>query len=76
MQKSIGQEPGCKFIRTDPDKEDFDIFKVVNEVFRHAKQSTKEVLINKISRKLLELEFKSDIIIKSKAIRFIVKKIT
>ena len=39
-QKEIEQELGCKFIKIDPDKEDFDIFKAVNEIFRHIKQST------------------------------------
>ena len=40
-QKAIEQELGCKFIRIDPDKEDFDIFRAINEIFRHIKQSTK-----------------------------------
>ena len=53
-----------------------DIFTTINEIFRHIKQSTKLTLINKISTRLLGLGFKSDnIIIKSKAMKFIVKKI-
>ena len=36
-QKAIEQEIVCKFIRIDPDKEDFHIFKTVNEIFRHIK---------------------------------------
>ena len=40
-QKAIEQELGCKFIRIDPDKEDFGIFEAINEIFRHIKQSTK-----------------------------------
>ena len=36
-QKAIGQELGCKFIGIDPDKKDFDIFKIVDEIFRHIK---------------------------------------
>ena len=47
-QKVIEQELGCKFIRIDPDKEDFDISVTINEIFRHIKQSTKKTLINKI----------------------------
>ena len=39
------------------------------------KQSTKKTLTSKISTRLLEKELKSDIIIKPKAINFIVKKI-
>ena len=72
-QKAIEQELGYKFIRTDPDKKDFDIFRAINEIFRHIKQSTKKTLINKISTRL-RLVFKSDNIIKSKAMKFIVKK--
>ena len=68
QQKTIEQELGCKFIRTDPDKEDF-------EIFRSIKQSTKKTLIIRISTRLLGLEFKSDNIIKSKAIKCILKKI-
>ena len=47
-QKEIEQELGCKFIKIDPDKEDFDIFKAVNEIFRHIKQSTKKTQRSKI----------------------------
>ena len=54
-QKAIEQELGCKFIIIDPDKEDFDIFRAINEIIRHIKQSTKKTLINKI--RLLGLEF-------------------
>ena len=43
-------------------------------MFRHIKQSTKKTLINKTSTRLLGLEFKSDNIIKSKAIKLIIKK--
>ena len=65
-QKALEQEIGCKFIRIDPDKEEFDIFKTANKIFRHIKQSTKKTLINKISTILLRLEFfKSDNKIKS-----------
>ena len=65
-QKTINQERGCKFIRNDPDKEEFDIFKTINEIFRYVKQSAKKTLINKISSILLRLEFISDDITKSK----------
>ena len=65
---------GCKFTMIDPDK-DFYIFKTINEIIRHVEQSTKKTPINKISTRLLRLQFKSDIIIKSKAIKLFVKKI-
>ena len=59
-EKAIEQELVCNFIRIDPGKEDFDIFKTINETFRNIKQSTKERLINKISKKLLWWMFKSE----------------
>ena len=74
IQKAIEQERDCQFIRIDPDKEDFDFFKTINDKFRRIKQSTKQVLINKILRRLLGLELQSDNIIKSKTMKFIVKK--
>ena len=72
-QKAIEQEFGCRFIRIDPEKKNFDIFTAISEIFTHIKQSTKKPLISKISNRLLGLEFKSDNIIKSKAINFFVK---
>ena len=72
-QKAIEQELGCKFIRIDPNQEYFDIFRAINEIFRHIKQSTKKTLINIISTRLLGLEFKSDNIITPKAIKFILE---
>ena len=50
-----------KFIQK---KNDFEIFKAINEIFRYIRQSsnqmTKKNLTNNISTKLLKLEFKSD----------------
>ena len=63
-QKSIEQELGCKFIRFDSGKEEFDIFRAINEIFRNIKQSANKNLIKKMSMRLLGLEFKSNDIIK------------
>ena len=49
-QKAIEKELGCKFVRIDPDKEEFVVFRAINELFRHIKQSTKKTVINKIVR--------------------------
>ena len=68
--KAIEQGLICKCIRIDPDKEDFDIFRAINEIFKHIKKSTKNTLINKISTRLLGLEFKSNNTIKSKALKY------
>ena len=37
-QKAIGQELDCEFIRIDPHRNDSDIFKAINEIFRYMKQ--------------------------------------
>ena len=39
-QKAIEQISGRKFIRIDPNKEDFDIFKAITEIFMHIEQSS------------------------------------
>ena len=44
-QKAIEQELGCKFIRINSDKEGFDIFRAINEIFRGIKQLPKITLI-------------------------------
>ena len=65
-QKALKKELCCKFIRINPDKENFNVFKAINEIFRHIKESnkkstdksTKKSLVDKLSNKLLRLEFK------------------
>ena len=52
-----------------------EFFRVINEIFRNIKQPSKKPLTNKISTRLLGLEFKSDNITKSKAITFIAIKV-
>ena len=49
--------------------------KTLIEMFRLIQQSTKKTLRSKISRRLLGLEFKSDNKRKSKALKFVGKKI-
>ena len=56
-QKVIEEKPGCEFIRTDPGRENLNIFEAIKKVFRHiklfsnqlTKQSTKKALIEKNS---------------------------
>ena len=73
-QKATQQELGCKFMRLEPGKEEFHIFRAINKIFRHIKQSSKKTQINKISTRLLGSEFKSDNTIKPKTMKFILKK--
>ena len=77
-QKVIKQKLICEFIRIDRDKENIDIFKDVNKIFRYIKQSsnklTKKCRTDKISLRLLKLALKSNNTIKSKTTKNIVKK--
>ena len=64
------KEVDCKFIRIKPDQEDFNIFKDINKIHRNIKKSSKEPtkesnkisLIDNLSRRLLNQNFKKIII--------------
>ena len=78
-QKALENELNCVFIRINPDEKDFNIFKEINKIHRHiiesTKKQTKKSLIDDLSKRLLELEFKSNHSIKSKCLKWIVKKL-
>ena len=82
-QKEIEQELDFVFIWTDPNKEDFVTFNAINEIFRYikqssnqlTKQSTTKTLTHKIWMTLFRLQFKSNNMIKTKAIKHVVKNI-
>ena len=59
-QRAIEKELGCVFIRINPDEKNFNIFKEINKIHRHIKKSTKKSLIDDLSKRLLESEFKSN----------------
>ena len=63
------------FIRINPDEKKFNIFKEINKIHRHIKKLTKKSLIDDLSKRLLEPEFKSNHSIKSKCLKWIVKKV-
>ena len=69
--KALERELNCVFIRINPDEKDFNIFKEINKIHRHIQ---KKSLIDKISKRLLELEFKSNNSIITKTLKRIVKK--
>lgn len=56
-QKAIGKELGYAFIRINHDERKFNKFKVIN---KYIKQSSKKSLIDNISKRLLQLECKSN----------------
>ena len=58
-KKALEKELNCAFIRVNPDEEDFNIFKEINKIHRHIKNSFQNSLTDKIWKNLLELEFKS-----------------
>ena len=74
-KKAIGKLLGCKSIRINPDQQNFNIFEARRKIQRHIKESSKKSLIGKISKRLLELEFKSDHLIQSKCLSTLPKKI-
>ena len=74
---------GITIIRTNPDAADFDMNRLINQIYKHiikstkkqTKVSTKKSLIDDLSKRLLELEFKSNHSIKSKCLKWVVKNI-
>ena len=75
MQKALEKELDCVFIRINPDEKNFNTFKEISKIHRHIKKSTKISLINDLSKRLLEFKFKSNLSIKSKCLKWIVKKL-
>ena len=51
---------GYEFIRIKLDGKDFNERKAMNETYRHIKKSAQKSLIDKILKRLLGLEFKSN----------------
>ena len=77
------EKVGYYFIRINPDKPGFDDYEefgrvssyIAESIKKQTKKSTKKSLIDNLSKRLLELEFKSNHSIKSKCLKWIVKKI-
>ena len=78
-EKALEKELGCEFIRMNPDKENFNISKAINEINRHIKKSTKKInkksLVDELSSRFLRMEFKSDGSIKTELLKYVVKKV-
>ena len=74
---------GISITWTNPDDADFDINRLINQIYtqiikwtkKQTNVSTKKSLIDNLSKRLLELEFKSNHSIKSKCLKWIVKSI-
>ena len=74
-QKTLEKELNCVFVRINSDEKGINIFREINKIHRQIKKSTKNLLIDDISKQLLEIEFKSNHSIKSKCLKWIVKNI-
>ena len=74
-QKALEKELNCVFVGINPDEKNFNIYREINKIHRHINKSNKNLLIDDLSKKLLELKFKSDQSIKSKFLKWTVKKI-
>ena len=66
---------GISIIWTNPDAADFVMTRLINQICTHSIKSTKKSLIDDLSKRLLELEFKSNYSIKSKCLKWVVKNI-
>ena len=74
---------GITIIRTNPDAADFDMNRLINQIYTHiiestikqTKVSTQNSLIDDLSKRFLELKFKSNHSIKSKCLKWVVKNI-
>ena len=73
-QLMIKKKLDCKIMRINPDGADVNIYRLINQVRMHIKQSTKKSLIDDASKRLFGLEFISNHTIKSKYLKWIVKK--
>ena len=59
-QQTIEKELGCEFIRINTDEQNFNIFKAINRKTEILKNHLKNIFIDKISKRLSELEFLSN----------------
>ena len=83
LRKKQIESHGITTIRTNPDAADFDMNRLINQIYKHIIESTKnqtkvltkKSLIDDLSKRLLELEFKSNHSIQSKCLKWVVKNI-
>ena len=73
-QRALEKELDCVFIRIDPDEENLNISNAIYKIHRQIKRQTKKLLIDDLSKRLLGLEFKLNYSIKSKCLKYTVKK--
>ena len=64
---------GITIIRINPDDADFNTNRLINQIYTHIVKSTKKSLTDDLSKRLLELQFKSNHSVKPKCLKWIVK---
>ena len=74
-QQRIEKELGCKFMRINPSRENFDIIDEFGRIKNHIRKSTKKNRIREIFSELLNLEFKSGNSMKTKLLKWVVKRL-
>ena len=53
-QGAIIEKFGCEFIKINPDAENFNIFKAINEIYRHIKKSAKKLTEESTKESLID----------------------
>ena len=66
---------GITIIRTNSGAADFDINRLIKQIYMHIIKSTKKSLFDDLSKRFSELEFKSNHSIKPKCLKWIVKNV-
>ena len=56
-EKATKERLDCKFIRINPDEIDFDMYVEISKIYNHISKPSKKSVIDKISKRLSELEF-------------------
>ena len=74
-ENTINKHLGFKFVRINLDEKDYDIFTEISKIHDHIETSSKKSLIDKISKAKLEFEFKSNHLIKSRGLKYVICKI-
>ena len=73
-QKAIEKDLDIKFFRINPDEKYFDKYAEIEKLYDHINKSSENSLIDKISKRLLKLEFKSNHLIKLKNLFKVIKQ--
>ena len=75
MKEKKNKKLACKFVRIIPDEKDFDFDVEIGKNIITLLNQLKKSLIDKISKRLLELEFNSNHSIITKALKGVVKNV-